>query len=130
MKFRKLSVNSLPRVMVNLLAQEDEGVVVFAEAMNECAEMKTWFIATKTQPIDTEVRNDDSSEIQELRVRRELSKFFRALLDLSKPSRAFFVKDFDRLLNELGSQDFWGTEGQCDPRRRAEGYRFRQAARP
>lgn len=114
MKYKPLSVNTLPRVFVNLLAQEDEGIAIFVEALNECEEMKTWFETTKIDPIFADRSNELA--MARLRIRRELSKFFLAVLKLSKPSRGFFVKDFDRLLNELGNQTFWGTEGQCDPR--------------
>jgi hypothetical protein len=114
MKYKPLSVNNLPRVFVNLLAQEDEGIVIFAEAMNECEEMKTWYSTTRILPVHTDSNREDAVSIG--CTRRELSRFFRAVLKLSKPSRGFFVKDFTRLLNELGTRDFWGTEGQCDPR--------------
>lgn len=121
-QFKPLSIVSLPRVFVNLLALEDEEIVIFAEALNKCEEMKTWFVTTKTivseelPPLPTNAANDDSAEMVELRVRRALAEFFRAVLALSKVTRAMFVKDFDRLLNDLECQDFFGTEGQCDPR--------------
>lgn len=114
MKFRPLTVNSLPRVMINISALSDEEIVAFAEALNTCEEMKTWFETTKIRPIYDDTK--DEHAYAKLRCRRELSEFFAALLALSKVTRSMFVKDFDRLLDELGRQDFWGTEGQCDPR--------------
>lgn len=120
MKFKPLSVGTLPRVFVNLLALDDEGIVIFAEAVNDCAEMKTWFDATKTEPIG-HVR----TILEELQTgmivspgytRKDLAVFFLAVLNLSKITRGMFVKDLDRLLNSLACDDFFGTEGQCDPR--------------
>lgn len=112
-RFKLLSVGTLPRVFVNLLAQDDEGIVIFAEAMNGCEEMKTWFETTRK---DVSVVRRGPDSFAQFRCRREMANFFQAVLNLSKVSRGMFVKDFTRLLNELGRQDFWGTEGQCDPR--------------
>jgi hypothetical protein len=114
-KFKPLSIGTLPRVFVKLLAQDPEGIVLFFQALSDCAEMTTWFDLTKTKGMPISARNGYRTDI-ELIVRRDLSEFFLAILNLSKVSRGMFVKDFTRLLNELGTQDFWGTEGQCDPR--------------
>lgn len=125
-QFKTLCIGTLPRVFVNLLAQDNEGIVVFMQAMSDCAEMATWFDVTKANPIPVSSRDPDVRLLIELQIRRDLSKFFSAVLNLSKVSRGMFVKDFDRLLNELGRQDFFGTEGQCDPRgdrRDADPYR-------
>ena len=113
-KFKPLTLGSLPRVMVNILALEDEEIVAFVESLNACEEVKTWYALAEMKPIHT--KYDEISKHVYLWVRRELADFFQALLDLSKVTRAMFVKDFDRLLDTLGEQDFWGTEGQCDPR--------------
>jgi hypothetical protein len=115
-KFKPLSIGSLPRVFVNLLAMDGDDIAIFAEAVAASEEMKTWLAATRTDKVRTMARNDDSAEMVELFIRTDLAVFFCAVLNLSKVSRSFFVKDFTRLLNELGDQDFWGTEGQCDPR--------------
>lgn len=114
MKFKPLSVGTLPRVFVNLLALDDEGIVIFAEAVNTCVEMKTWFDATNTKWIYVDVRHEYDTGSGHSRL--DLAKFFLAILNLSKPVRGMFVKDFDRLLNSLVRDDFFGTEGQCDPR--------------
>lgn len=120
MKYKPLSVDTLPHVFVNLLAQEDVVIVVFTEAMNECEEMKTWFETTKTKPIGCArtmlEEHQNGTVVSAGYARKDLAVFFLAVLNLSKPVRGMFVKDFDRLLNELGTQNFWGTEGQCDPR--------------
>lgn len=112
-RFKPLTVGSLPRVFVNLLAQDDESIVHFFEGLSDSAEMATWFDLTKTTGIPISARN--GQRVDSI-VRRDLAGFFLAILNLSKVSRGMFVKDFARLLNELGTQDFWGTEGQCDPR--------------
>lgn len=115
MKFKPLSVGTLPRVFVNLLAQDPEGIVLFFQTMSDCTEMSTWFDLTKTNGMPISARNGYRTDI-ELIVRRDLAEFFLAVLNLSKPVRGMFVKDFDRLLNSLACDDFFGTEGQCDPR--------------
>lgn len=114
-KFKPLTLGTLPRVFVNILAISDEEIVAFAETVQANAEMKSWIELSKVFPLMI-VKNDDSSESFELRIRQGLSKFFLALLNLSKVTRSFFVNDFDWLLNSLGQQDFFGTEGQCDTR--------------
>lgn len=124
-QFKPLSVGTLPRVFVNLLAQDDEGICIFAEAVNECEEMKTWFKTTNEGPIHGGEQHDNPIAAPGF-TRLDLAKFFQAVLNLSKVARGMFVKDFARLLNELGNDDFWGTEGQCDPRgdrRDADPYR-------
>ena len=114
MKFRPLTVNSLPRVMINLLAFEDEEIVAFVKALNECDEMKTWFETVKMPRLHVDKNREHPDSVGHTRL--GLSEFFVAILALSKVVRSMFVKDFDRILSDLGSQDFWGTEGQCDPR--------------
>lgn len=115
MKFKPLSVGTLPRVFVNLLALDDDGIVIFAEAVNECAEMKTWLITTKEGPIHGGEQHVEPFNVPGF-TRYNLAKFFNSVLEMSAPSRGFFVKDFNRLLNSLECDDFFGTEGQCDPR--------------
>lgn len=114
MEYRPLSVETLPQVFINLLALENEGIVIFTETLNESEEMKTWFATTKIPNIRIEREYEDDEMYQ--RTRRNLADFFVAIILLSLQSRSFFVKDFERILNELGRSDFWGTEGQCDPR--------------
>ena len=77
--------------------------------------MKNWFATTKTQPIHFDERNEHPGTSVGY-ARHDLAKFFLAVLNLTKPVRAMFVKDFNRLLTRLAQQDFFGTEGQCDPR--------------
>jgi len=129
MKFKPLSVGTLPRVFVNLLALDDDGIVIFVEAVNECAEMKTWFDITKTEPIGhtrTILEEHQTGTIASPGyARKDLAIFFLAVLNLSKVTRTMFVKDFDRLLNKLYLADFFGTEGQCDPRGDATGLSIR-----
>jgi hypothetical protein len=111
-KFKTLSVGSLPRVFVKILAMDGDNITAFADVVLQNEEMKTWIATTKT---DFTVPRGDFLCL-EIGARDKLAKFFLAVLNLSKVSRGMFVKDFTRLLNELGQQDFWGTEGQCDPR--------------
>lgn len=112
MKFKPLSVGTLPRVFVNLLALDAADITAFYTAMTDCAEMPTWF---KTTNFDAN-RDHANFASQERTTRERLAVFFSSVLNLSKPVRGMFVKDFDRLLNSLVCDDFFGTEGQCDPR--------------
>lgn len=109
--FKPLSLGSLPRVFVNLLALDGENITAFYGGLLENQEMMSWIAVLK---FDLGLARD-CFEI-EVHARYQLAEFFTAVLALTKVSRAMFVKDFDRLLNNLGRQDFWGTEGQCDPR--------------
>jgi hemerythrin len=115
-QFKPLTLGSLPRVFVNISAVSDEEIVAFVEALNACEEMGTWYTTARYSPIHTEPKDAEYQNEVFLRCRRELAEFFAALLALTKVSRSFFVKDFDRFLTYLGQQDAWGTEGQCDPR--------------
>lgn len=112
MKFKPLSVGTLPRVFVNILAFDAADITAFYTAMMECAEMPTWF---KTTNFDAH-RDDANFASQERTARERLAIFFSSVLNLSKVTRGMFVKDFDRLLDKLYLADFFGTEGQCDPR--------------
>jgi hemerythrin superfamily protein len=103
-QFKPLTLGSLPRVFVNILAMDDAHIIAFGSTIANVPEMSTWFTTTSAKL--TTVGN----------VRGDLATFFRSVLVLTKVSRSFFVKDFDRLLDDLGKRDFWGTEGQCDPR--------------
>lgn len=78
-KFKPLSVGSLPRVFVNLLAQDDEGIVIFAEALNECEEMKSWFAMTKEGPIHGGEQHEEPMQVPGS-TRCDLAKFFVAVL--------------------------------------------------
>lgn len=123
MKFKPLSVGTLPRVFVNLLALDDDGIVGFAEAVNDCAEMKTWFETANMKWLYVDTRHEYDTGPGHSRL--DLAEFFLAVLNLSKVTRGMFVKDFDRLLNKLYLADFFGTEGQRDPRGDATGLSIR-----
>ena len=106
MKFKPLSINSLPRVMVKILALSDEERHHFVAQMKQdvdvISELAAFFGARPVKFASPTVEN--------------LAEIFAAVLDIPKTERMHFVKPFDRFLNYLGQQDFWGTEGQCDPR--------------
>lgn len=112
MKFRPLTVNSLPRAMINIVAMDDENIRAFFDEFKKRDEFVTWGATALRN--DPELFGTDKTKVVDPRYL--LVCFFSGVLNLSKVTRSFFVKDFDRLLSELGSQDFWGTEGQCDPR--------------
>ena len=111
-KFKPLTLGSLPRVMVNILALNRATITAFYTAMTDCAEMPSWFGVVRFIP------SHDHTDFATLEAstRECLTIFFLRILNMSKSVRSFFIKDFDRLLDTLEEQDFWGTEGQCDPR--------------
>lgn len=50
---------------------------------------------------------------------KNMKKVFNKLLEFLEEdniSAKVFCEDFNIFLNELNSMDFFGTEGQCDPR--------------
>lgn len=58
----------------------------------------------------------ESVDAYDSKIRREVGSLFKAILELPKAEREMFIKPFNGMLNELLSNDFFGTEGQCDPR--------------
>lgn len=45
-----------------------------------------------------------------------LKEYYRNNVKGDKESEKAFLNDFNMFLDELASQDAFGTEGQCDPR--------------
>ena len=104
--FKTLSLGRLPRVMVKTLAlpMADQGVIVsrilrLAE-VNSGAPWEEAFTAAVLDP-DGEC---------------DLARAFESILDLPKEDRRVFVGVFDDVLDGLLGEDFFGTEGQSDPR--------------
>lgn len=47
---------------------------------------------------------------------RSARKVFDAILATEKEDQKVILAAFDKALDELASNDFFGTEAQCDPR--------------
>ena len=47
---------------------------------------------------------------------RNAPKVFQKITELDNKTRKFVLDAFDKVLDELCSNDLFGTEAQCDPR--------------
>jgi hypothetical protein len=104
-EFKPLSIGSLPRVMVAILAMSKEDREVIALELHEQplkAFLDVWFAAS-----------DATSRIP---TADNLAEIFDAVLQRPKNERALFVQAMDRMLDRLRDDDVFGTEGQIDPR--------------
>lgn len=98
-----MNANNLPTVMVKCLALSSDDVVYIKErllALAGTAKTGVW------REVVREVLDEPQS----------LAAAFSAVLDMPKRDREAFAKAFNGLLEELRCDDFFGTEGQCDPR--------------
>ena len=86
--FKKLTINSLPRVMVAILAFDKETRELLA----------------------VELTGALGSPFTEA----TMAECFHELLEMDKDEREALIPQLNDMLNEQG--DLFGTEGQCDPR--------------
>lgn len=103
--FKPLSLGSLPRVMVAILAMCEDDREMIANAMNEPGIgklLRDRFANARTMEFPT--RNMDLAEV------------FDVVLQQPKEWRVQFVEAFDKMLDQLQQEDGFGTEGQIDPR--------------
>lgn len=103
--FKPLTLGRLPRVFVKILAMSaEEDREVFTDALRHrfraVVQKTNWPLRNLNRDVEV----------------HDLAEVFAAILDLPKAERESFAADFDRYLNNLLEQDFFGTEGQCDPR--------------
>ena len=99
-RFRKLTLGRLPRVMVRALALGmDDRDVIEARILREAS--------LPDAPWAEALTSGDGGQ---------LAPVFAAALDLPKADREPFVRVFDKILDGLLAEDFFGTEGQNDPR--------------
>lgn len=104
-RFKPLSLGSLPRVMVAILAMPEEDRRIIAREMCEqpmLGLLAGFFGAQHVSFGRPTVAN--------------LAEIFDALLQLPKVSRFRIVQVLDVMLDDLRRDDFFGTEGQTDPR--------------
>jgi hypothetical protein len=99
MKFKPVTTARLAHVFVNILAMDED----------DSAEIGRHVVSMLSDAL-----------LQGLRGPRDeapsLAVVFREVLSLSKPERAAFAERLDGALGELSEQDYFGTEGQNDPR--------------
>jgi hypothetical protein len=99
-KFKPLSLGSLPRVMVAILAMSEEDRTMVATAIHE-----------ETQ------RLTPSPELLIGVNAENMAARFDWVLQVPKDKRLhIYVFVIDQALNKLQQQDAFGTEGQNDPR--------------
>jgi hypothetical protein len=115
-RFKPLSLGRLPRVFVNILAMDRHDFEIMAYEITKMTETTTFlgYCLVARDPAAPGPQLD--SEVYDSRIRQDIGKLFKAILELPKAEREKFVKPFDRKLNELMQNDFFGTEGQSDPR--------------
>lgn len=105
-KFKPLSTANLARCFVAILAMDPDDQEMIAEALATDAtatnSIRAFFIENRAE---FGVPNTNNC-----------AKLFDAILSTPKDVRESFVKEFDRVLNQLMQQDAFGTEGQLDPR--------------
>lgn len=105
-KFRKLTLGRLPRVMVHTLALSvDDREVIRLRIQREAGLSDAPWAERLTSGETWRGDGDDS-----------LAPDFAAVLYLPKAQRAPFVRVLDKILDGLLAEDFFGTEGQNDPR--------------
>lgn len=104
-RFKPLSLGSLPRVMVAILAmhREDRDVIALELRKQPIAGLLAGFFMIRNVPI-----TDPNS--------KNLAWIFDQILQFSKEERGVLVGALNDLLDDLRRNDFFGTEGQLDPR--------------
>lgn len=93
MQFKNLTLGRMPRVFVAILANEEPKVI--------------------TQAICDALPDDVRAKVLPA---SSPAAFLHGILELPKAQRAELVPIIDGVLEDLAGQDFFGTEGQCDPR--------------
>lgn len=102
--FKPLSTANLARTMIAILAMNSDDIGEIAERIAGMPALMT-SLASALQKNGNEFVDTDNPPL-----------LFDAILQLRKSDRQEFVNHFDKLLNELVQEDFFGTEGQNDPR--------------
>lgn len=94
-RFKKLTLGRMPRVFVAILADERAREIVNA--------------IRSALPLGLVRKLDADHGLA-------AATFLRGILELPKDERLKIVPLIDEALEDLASQDFFGTEGQLDPR--------------
>lgn len=104
-KYKPITTKNLARTMIAILAMDPPDLEIIAERMAADVEL--------TKPLAEEFKRRNVSPPPNC---DNLAKLFDAILQLPKDARTRFVGSLNRLLNDLYVEDFFGTEGQVDPR--------------
>lgn len=97
MRFKPLTVGTLPRTFVKILALEEEQWAVVEEELRK---------------VLSSLGIDATNPGEDFRLPVALAN----VLDLPKVDRARFATAFDKKLDVLCAEDFFGTEAENDPR--------------
>ena len=100
MAYKTLTLGRLPRVMVHTLAMSDDDRQAIKDTIREVRARGGY----------------GSPNCPDFAADSSLAEHFSRVLHMSKSERERFVTLFARALDELLAQDFFGTEGQSDPR--------------
>jgi hypothetical protein len=100
--YKPLSIGRLPRVMVAILAMDEDNREMIVDALRTEVEVTTG--QCRLFGFGTMVKLKD------------LAACFHMVLQLPKGEREAYVSLLNRALNGLCQQDAFGTEGQLDPR--------------
>ncbi len=106
--FKKLSLGRLPRVLLHTLALDSRDLDVIAEEVTKRFK----------EVLLTHRRGRGWDVVDEHGVVKAsgLADVFGYMIDLPKVERERLVPQLNKLFDDLLSEDFFGTEGQCDPR--------------
>ncbi len=104
-KYKPITTKNLARTMIAILAMDPPDLAILAERMAADVELTTPLAEAFKQCNWAIAPNCDN-----------LPALFDAILQLQKDVRTQFVDNLNRLLNDLLVEDFFGTEGQADPR--------------
>lgn len=100
-KFKPITTKNLARTMIAILAMDPPDLNRVAADIELTTPLAEEFKRCNVSPPP----NCDN-----------LAKLFDAILQLPKDARTRFVGGLNRLLDDLLIEDFFGTEGQLDPR--------------
>lgn len=113
MAAKKLTVSTLPTVLIHTLALDARDLTEIAHRVNTNFAVKVldWYMR------DSYVEEGAVKSRHQGVVRAcDLPVIFSDILKLPHKTRADFCSKFNDVLDELCAQDFFGTEGQLDPR--------------
>lgn len=98
---KRVTWRRLPRVMVRILALASVGQATIREEIVKAATGNGALWAETVREVDSD---------------EPLVTMLCALLEMPRGERARFAAAFERILENLARDDFFGTERQCDPR--------------
>lgn len=115
MAAKKLTVSTLPTVLIHTLALDARDLAEIAHQVNTgfAALVKTLDWYTRDSYVEGgAVKSRHQGVVRAC----DLPVIFSDILKLPHKTRAAFCSKFNDVLDELCAQDFFGTEGQLDPR--------------